>query len=171
MRNKGFTIVELLIVIVVIGILSSISVVSYNGVQANARDTARKSDVTAIAKALQLYGGRYGPMTVGSGCGSGGNGNGWFNYEYSPSSMMRCLKDKGTVTSDIIDPSGTKNCGSGDLKCYTYMKYSCILSGQPTTYVYANLETVGHTTTDTDGTCASTIDTLYGMNFFVKFEE
>ena len=32
MKNKGFTIVELLIVIVVIGILASITIVAYNGI-------------------------------------------------------------------------------------------------------------------------------------------
>lgn len=57
MRNhtRGFTIVELLIVIVVIGVLASIAIVAYNGVQAGARDAKRKSDVAAIVKALELY--------------------------------------------------------------------------------------------------------------------
>jgi prepilin-type N-terminal cleavage/methylation domain-containing protein len=34
-REKGFTIVELLITIVVIAILASISIVAYNGIQTN----------------------------------------------------------------------------------------------------------------------------------------
>lgn len=45
-KNKnGFTIVELLIVIVVIGILAAITLVAYNGIQARANDTAIKSDL------------------------------------------------------------------------------------------------------------------------------
>jgi prepilin-type N-terminal cleavage/methylation domain-containing protein len=36
-NSSGFTIVELLIVIVVIGILAAISIVAYNGMQARAR--------------------------------------------------------------------------------------------------------------------------------------
>lgn len=52
---SGFTIVELLIVIVVIGILAAITIVAYNGVQDRAHDTAVKSDLTTIAKKIQLY--------------------------------------------------------------------------------------------------------------------
>lgn len=40
-KNAGFTIVELLIVIVVIGILAAITIVSFNGVQNRAKDTAQ----------------------------------------------------------------------------------------------------------------------------------
>ena len=53
--KKGFTIVELLIVIVVIAILAAISIVAYNGIQQRARDSQRKSDVASITKALELY--------------------------------------------------------------------------------------------------------------------
>jgi type II secretion system protein G len=52
---RGFTIVELSIVIVVIAILASITIVAYNGIQMRARDSQRRSDVTAITKALELY--------------------------------------------------------------------------------------------------------------------
>jgi type II secretion system protein G len=51
----GFTIVELLIVIVVIAILAAISLVTYNGVQQRARDSQRKSDISYVQKALGLY--------------------------------------------------------------------------------------------------------------------
>jgi type II secretion system protein G len=53
--NGGFTIVELLIVIVVIGILAAITIVAYNGVQGRARDTQRISDLKSIVKALEIY--------------------------------------------------------------------------------------------------------------------
>lgn len=52
---NGFTLVELLIVIVVIGILAAITLVAYNGVQAKARDSNRQSGISDIVKALQLY--------------------------------------------------------------------------------------------------------------------
>lgn len=54
-RQQGFTIVELLIVIVVIAILAAITLVAYNGMQARARDSRRQNDVATIAKALELY--------------------------------------------------------------------------------------------------------------------
>lgn len=54
-KKSGFTIVELLIVIVVIGILSAIVVVAYNGIQERARDSQRKSDIASITKALEMY--------------------------------------------------------------------------------------------------------------------
>lgn len=54
-QSGGFTIVELLIVIVVIAILAAISIVAYNGIQARTKDTARIQKVTEIAKALELY--------------------------------------------------------------------------------------------------------------------
>lgn len=44
-RSTGFTIVELLIVIVVIGILAAITIVAFNGIQNRANDTAIQNDL------------------------------------------------------------------------------------------------------------------------------
>lgn len=54
-RSQGFTIVELLIVIVVIAILAAITVVAYSGIQERARDSQRASDIKTISKALEMY--------------------------------------------------------------------------------------------------------------------
>jgi len=54
-RNSGFTIVELLIVIVVIAILAAISVVAYNGIQQRARNSQAVSIIQAYRKALTAY--------------------------------------------------------------------------------------------------------------------
>lgn len=53
--SRGFTIVELLIVIVVIGILAGLVVVTYNGIQKKARDTERKTDINALHGQLEAY--------------------------------------------------------------------------------------------------------------------
>lgn len=52
--TSGFTIVELLIVIVVIGILAAITIVAYNGIQARAQNTSVQNDLTAMAKKIEL---------------------------------------------------------------------------------------------------------------------
>ena len=54
-KQKGFTIVELLIVIVIIGILAAISIVAYNGVTQKARDDQRVSDARNIVNAAASY--------------------------------------------------------------------------------------------------------------------
>lgn len=64
-HHRGFTIVELLIVIVVIAILATISIVAYNGIQARANDAKTISAVNQIEKALRLYATDNGPDIKG----------------------------------------------------------------------------------------------------------
>ena len=53
--KQGFTIVELLIVIVIIGILAAITIVAYNGVQERARAASVSSSLSQIVKKLTVY--------------------------------------------------------------------------------------------------------------------
>jgi prepilin-type N-terminal cleavage/methylation domain-containing protein len=54
-REKGFTIVELLIVIVIIAILATITIVAYNGITNRAKSTKAQSTASNIIKKLEAY--------------------------------------------------------------------------------------------------------------------
>lgn len=54
-KQAGFTIVELLVVIVVIAILAGLVITSYLGVQQRARDVERQTDMRELATALELF--------------------------------------------------------------------------------------------------------------------
>lgn len=52
--SRAFTIVELLIVIVIIGILAAITIVAYNGIQTRARGAAASSALTQASKKIAV---------------------------------------------------------------------------------------------------------------------
>lgn len=53
LNNKGFTLVELLVVIAIIAILAVVGVTIFAGTQKTARDARRKADVDAMAAAYE----------------------------------------------------------------------------------------------------------------------
>ena len=59
-KSKGFTIVELLIVIVVIGILATLVIVTFTGIQQKARDSKRKTDLNALDSHAEAFYASYG---------------------------------------------------------------------------------------------------------------
>jgi len=54
-KTKGFTFIEILITVAIIGILASITVIATTGIRMKSRDTKRISDANAIVNALQAY--------------------------------------------------------------------------------------------------------------------
>lgn len=54
-NQKGFTIVELLIVIVVIGILAALVITTFTGIQQKARNTERTTDIKALHGQIEAY--------------------------------------------------------------------------------------------------------------------
>jgi len=54
-RQSGFTIIELLIVIAIIGILATLVLTNFQGAQAKGRDTVRTSDMNSIYQKLEEF--------------------------------------------------------------------------------------------------------------------
>lgn len=135
-RLSGFTIVELLIVIVVIGILASITIVAYAGVQAKARDTVRVDSIGQIRSALEYYriDNGYYPSAINSGASNEGDlypGNGWEISSITTSTWLNRLSKylpAGTSFDPINDGDSyfyyffyTNNagmCGASTPNCY-----------------------------------------------------
>ena len=136
--KKGFTLIELMVVISVIGLLSSIVLVSMQGARKKARDSVRKQDIDQIEKALLLYWNKHEQFpseacfdgSIGSdncGCGSCGTapgsctGNDWCHT----SAIWRGLVDEGfigalpkdpinnTIYYYWYEPCCNQNCGGG----------------------------------------------------------
>lgn len=91
-HRKAFTIVELLIVIVVIGIIVGIVVVSYGAVTRNARQQATKTDAQTIASQLNKYKADKGsyPDTLGEITTPAGV-NSTFQYSYDATAGSYCI--------------------------------------------------------------------------------
>lgn len=53
--KKAFTLIELLVVIAIIGMLAALALPNFMGARERAHDAQRKSDLTQIQKALELY--------------------------------------------------------------------------------------------------------------------
>ena len=65
---KGFTLMELILVMAIIGILAVVGIGSYTQATIKSRDTERKNDLNQIAKALELFNldmNRYPKINVG----------------------------------------------------------------------------------------------------------
>lgn len=54
-QDRGFTIVELLIVIVIIAILAAITIVAYNGIQNRANNSAAQALANNVIKKADIY--------------------------------------------------------------------------------------------------------------------
>lgn len=90
----GFTIVELLIVVVVIAILAAITIVSYNGITARAIETTMKSDLQGAASILEIdstNNGTYPLSALAANNGLGLKSSGDNTLSYSPKSYGYCV--------------------------------------------------------------------------------
>jgi prepilin-type N-terminal cleavage/methylation domain-containing protein len=105
-EKKAFTLVELLVVISIIGVLSSTVFASLSGAKSRARDAKLGATVNAIQKGLELYFDKYGyyPQKTEDECG------GTEGYTTSNNNFMQSLITEGFLTSYPVDTRGI-NCG------------------------------------------------------------
>lgn len=120
--SRGFTLVEILVVVAIIGLLSSIVLSSLESARVRARDATRKSQVDEFKKALQLYylynDGKY-PCSTN--CPTGGGVMPFTNS----SSAGSALKNGGFISSIVSDPLysdalSQSNCNSTSNFGYCY---------------------------------------------------
>lgn len=104
--TSGFTIVELLVVIVVIALLAAISIVAFSGVQQRARDTQRKSDLAAIQKVLAIYYADKGGYPACNGGVYKGAGAGQTCTLSDPDVVAQLVPEYMSVT--LVDPKNTQ---------------------------------------------------------------
>lgn len=183
MKAKGFTIVELIVIIVVIGILAGIVTVAWPNYMKSVRDDERRSDLQQLSAALNVYKlQKNDSMDDGSGCGLDNNGNGWIALGGTPSyptSILSCLQAVGALPNEpFTDPSGCiyDSGGTCSTPVRAYMKRTCLKGGEIKTFVFASLETEApYTAAQIDGICDSSywstnFGSRYGMNYYVQVD-
>jgi len=111
--RRGFTLIELMIVIVILGILMGTVLPRLTGAQSRARDTARIADLNNISQALEVYFSDFGKYPdekcsgiAGNYCGGGASAD-----------VVNCLDDAASAgAAGDIDPTDTYNVLKGYMK-------------------------------------------------------
>lgn len=147
--QQGFTIVELLIVIVVIGILAALVVTTYAGIQAKARDSKRQTDIQALQTQIEAFyaANNYYPSnadmnsTTWRGTNMKSLDTGAMTDPSGSSSTL--LTAAPTATSKayayIVKDSANASCETTDTNCAQYT-LSAWLEGTKAVYSKANLD-------------------------------
>ena len=112
-RTSGFTIVELLIVVVVIAVLAAITIVAYNGIQNRAKNAATQASVSQAERKLAVYlvdNGDTLPDDM-SAFGLTSTAGTTYDYEYNNASNLRSY----CLSSTSNNSSSAKTTASGNI--------------------------------------------------------
>lgn len=154
-KQKGFTIVELLVVIVVIGILAAITMVSYSGVTTKAKATAAQSNAVSVKSVIETY---YADNGLNAGNGVWPANAGLVNNYSNGATALVKLPTGVTLSAGTVALSAAA--GSGD-KTVTYMQNTGATGGCIAYYNYSasapflSYFYVGSATAGTEGTGAT----------------
>jgi len=113
MNRKGFTLIELMIVVVIIGILSSIAIPKFTSIKEQANEAACRCNLRSLGSAEALYYAQYGVFTgVGNLSGTGVMGNA--HLLECPAAGIRYTAVLAFNTYRIPCPNADPNHGSID---------------------------------------------------------
>ncbi|MNQ09269.1 putative major pilin subunit [compost metagenome] len=113
--TRGFTIVELLIVIVIIGILAAITIVAYNGVQQRAKESTLKSDLANVARKMSADNALTGSYALTQGAVDDNKGLSASNgttYQFQSTGVAYCVTGtNGNVSFKVSSASSSPTAG------------------------------------------------------------
>jgi len=111
--KKGFTLIELMVVISIIGVLSTIVVSTTSAARAKARDSKRISEIKQIQLGLELYINTHGTLPVPYDYGRGSSAPGFWDQWWDLSTntagagFMNFLVTDGIFSKVPVDPQNT----------------------------------------------------------------
>lgn len=124
-RQHGFTLIEILVVVGIIGFLATIAVVTFSNIQKSARDTRRFADAEQLVKAIKLYreqNGGFPPVEVDGDC------SGWDSTMTDANSdgnyFIDELVNAGIMGKAPRDPSESGPCIGVASLHYHYARYN-----------------------------------------------
>lgn len=120
-KKSGFTLMELLVVVAIIGLISSVAFVSMQRARAEARDTKRLADIDAVHNALELYYNDYGVYPNSSICNNLSAVSAC-NSNFMPNTWIADLVPKYMKTLPI-DPLNRIDNETGNHYFYIYTRW------------------------------------------------